>query len=341
MRKITLLAIAFLPFLGFGQLVTISNVHQIPSIGDTVLYHDANTFGFDAEGTGSVTEKIWDFAGLMDAGTEDIYFWWLDPAGLDGAGNFPTANIARGGTTENGYFFYNNTANEINRLGWYESASNYGIYHNSFATEFVFPFTASDNNAVNYSGEFSPFGMGEDSVTIEYGSISIQADMQGILILPTGEFHDVLRIHAVESFHITSYVVGTPATDNVIEDDYYYWFVDTILQPILIYGTTSMDGSQQSEVLRYQPIETQATGINNNTMSHNLKIFPNPSNGLVHIACDNIKKVEVVNVLGDVVISKNIETSMGSIDMSNYSKGVYIFKVYTNNDIIQKQVVVE
>jgi len=69
----------------------------------------------------------------------------------------------------------------------------------------------------------------EDSVLIESGSLIIDADAQGTLILPTDTFENVLRIHLVESFHIKAYMMGTPVTDNVVEDDYYYWFHDDIL----------------------------------------------------------------------------------------------------------------
>ena len=338
--RITTLLLAFFTVLTINaQLVTISNTYQIPQIGDTVMYQDANTFGFDAEGTGAVTDKLWDFSALMDDGNEDILFWWLAPTGLDGATNFPDATIARGGTTENGHFFYTNTANELNRIGWYESPSNYGIYHNSYATEFTFPFTASDNNSTDYNGEFAPLGAGEDSTMIEQGSISIQADMQGTLILPTGEFHDVLRIHDVESFHIKAYIVGTPATDNVIEDDYYYWFVDSIFQPILIYGTTSIDGDQQSEVLRYQPIETNTTTISKVDVNKDIRVYPNPSNGIFEIKGSNITFVKVIDIKGQTV---NVEiNSFNRIDLTSQEKGVYFLKIYNNESVVMRKIVIE
>ena len=339
MRITTLLLTFFTVLTMNAQLVTISNTHQIPQIGDTVMYQDANTFGFDAEGTGTVTDKLWDFGSLMDDGNEDILFWWLDTTGLDGASNFPNATIARGGTTENGHFFYNNTANDLNRIGWYESPSNYGIYHNSFATEFTFPFTASDNNSTDYSGEFSPLGAGEDSTMIEQGNISLQADMQGTLILPTGEFHDVLRIHDVESFHIKAYIVGTPVTDNVIEDDYYYWFVDTIFQPILIYGTTSIDGDQQSEVLRYQPIETNTTSVSYKVDNSNINVFPNPSNGVFEINGSGINSIKILDIKGQTV---NIEiSSFNKVDLTSQDKGIYFLKINTDKGVVMRKLVVE
>lgn len=253
MKKFTLLLITlFIAGLVNSQLVTISETHQMPVADDTINYKDANTFGFDAAGTGVVTDKTWDFSALMDAGTNFYYFWETASATPEAA-SFPDANMARGNSGEAGYFYYDIDGNDHKRWGWYGSLTNYGIY-SSPGTEFTFPITAGNNFSSNYSGIMSPFGAGEDSVTISNGSISIQADMQGTVILPTGTATDVLRIHVIESFRIKAWMIGMAITDNLVEDDYYYWFLDTVLNPIVIYGTTSLDGSPQSEVLRYQPL---------------------------------------------------------------------------------------
>jgi len=248
---------------GFSQLITISNTHQSPTDGDTIYYKDANTFGFDAAGTGTVTAKTWDFATLMDAGT-NFYYFWEDAASTPQAATFPSANMARGNSGEAGYFYYDCDGNDHKRWGWYGSATNYGIYH-SPGTEFHFPITAGNNFSSSYSGTMNPFGVGEDSVTISDGSISIQADMQGTLMLPTGTLTNVLRVHVVETFHIKAWMMEMAVMDNVVEDDYYYWFHDTIPFAVMIYGTTSLDGSQQSEVLRYQPLNFSTPVLNDET----------------------------------------------------------------------------
>ncbi len=235
-----------------AQLVTITATNQMPQAGDTVKYIDANTFGFAVDGTGPVTDKLWDFGALMDAGTT-IDFWYVDAASTPQAANYPNANLARQNTSAAGYDYYEITGTQINRWGMYADATSWIINYDP-ATEFQFPITAGGSYSSSYAGEMSPYGVGEDSVRIEQGQITASADMQGTLILPNGTYTNVLRIHVIESFHIVAYMFGTPALDNLVEDDYYYWFSDSIPKPILIYGTTSLDGTQQSEVLRYQKI---------------------------------------------------------------------------------------
>ncbi|GAB4281319.1 MAG: hypothetical protein Kow0068_05770 [Marinilabiliales bacterium] len=305
--------------LSYSQLVTITETNQIPQIGDTIHYIDLNTFGFDAAGTGAVTDKLWDFSSLMDAGTT-VDFWYVDASTTPQASNYPNANIARENSQEAGYFYYECTGSDWFRWGWYAGATNFGIY-NTGANEFHFPITAGNNYNSSYEGTFAPFNLGEDSVRIEQGQIIAEADMQGTLILPNGAtLNNVLRIHLIESFHIVTYMFGTPAMDNVMEDDYYYWFHDSILQPVLVYGTTDLDGQQQSEVLRYQPVNI-VTGKYDNNFADNTLIYPNPTSGIVNISSDLYKTVEIFNIYGQKI---NAMKAKSTLDLSFLTSGHYI-----------------
>lgn len=304
-----------------AQLVTITETHQIPQIGDTIHYVDANPFGFDMNGTGTVTAKVWDNGALIPQGTTPDYTF-VDPAGTPSAGMFPSATIAREITGETGHFYYVTTSTNINRIGFYSDNTMYGIY-NSPATEFQFPITAGGNYNATYTGDFAPLGMGEDSVVIESGQIIVSADMQGTLTIPTGTFNDVLRLHLLESFHIKTYYYGMAISDNLVEDDYYYWFHDTILQPLMMYGTTDVDGSQQSEVLRYQPVQSGSTGTDKPSAA-TMDVFPNPTDGKINISDTGYLFATLFDVNG-----KKLEVFKPSaiLDISQYPDGTYILKI--------------
>lgn len=329
-----------------AQLVTITETHQLPAIGDSIHYVDANSFGFDPTGVGPVTAKVWDESALLNAGTTYDFFY-VDPATITGYGvdSFPAATIARGESGATGYFYYQNTINNINRIGWFGDTTNYGIYENqTFATEFHFPITAGNTVTSTYHGRYARFNVGEDSVKIETASLIINADMQGILMLPTGTFSDVLRLHVLESFHIVTYLFGFPVQDNLIEDDYVYWFEDTILQPILISGVTSVDGNAQTPVLRYQPIVTP-TGIAENNIQ-NTTISPNPSNGKFTIknydALFGNYSLEVYNVLGEKIKFAELkQQSLDEIDISDSPKGIYFIKVYSGQKMQIEKIVIQ
>jgi hypothetical protein len=330
-----------------AQLITISETNQLPAIGDTVHYVNANSFGFDPNGTGPVTNKLWDQSGLFLTGSS-YDFYYVDPATIPanlGKDSFPAASIARGESGAPGYFYYQNTPTEVNRLGWFSSATNFGIYENgTVAKEFQFPITAGQTFNSSYNGRYSPFNVGEDSVKIEFGTVTINADMQGTLILPTGTFTNVLRLRVVENFHIKVYMLGIPLIDYLIEDDYSYWFHDSIQQPLLVSGVTTVDGTPEPQVLRFQPISTP-TGMAENS-AETISISPNPSQGIFTVSSTDMSAaslaIEVTDVKGKIVFNApSFLSGTVTVDISSQPKGMYFVKISNGVNSIMKKIIVQ
>jgi len=138
-------------------------------------------------------------------------------------------------------------------------------------------------------------------------------------------------------------MMGVPVIDYLVSDDYYYWFHDTIKQPLLTYGITTIDGTAQTPVLRYQPI-SGTTGISQIAAPSEITITPNPSSGkflLSNISSTNAL-LEVVNTLGQKVNFQqtNKEQSV-EVDLSNLPKGVYFIKVTDGRTSSTHKVIVE
>jgi len=76
-------------------------------------------------------------------------------------------------------------------------------------------------------------------------------------------------------------------------------------------------------------------------------IFPNPSNGVINVQYNDIpvSKIDVVNVLGQVVKSIKLDTSSSetieSIDLSGNANGLYIINVSTNETSSSYKVVLD
>jgi len=66
-----------------------------------------------------------------------------------------------------------------------------------------------------------------------------------------------------------------------------------------------------------------------------LKMFPNPAQNEVQLAADqNILKVEIVNIMGNKVLTKqNLNTAETAIDISSIGKGVYFVNVMVLEDM--------
>lgn len=72
----------------------------------------------------------------------------------------------------------------------------------------------------------------------------------------------------------------------------------------------------------------------------NIKIYPNPTNGVVNVVCENIKNVTVLSTTGQVVGYKVINDNNAIVDMQDLPNGVYIFIICKDGDsLIRKNVV--
>jgi hypothetical protein len=115
----------------------------------------------------------------------------------------------------------------------------------------------------------------------------------------------------------------------------------------------------QSSFDSYRPTRNMMISNNNiisedkNNLSENLftadekdielKIYPNPSNGIFNLQLGTITEkfhLEVFDMTGRKVTSTEINNNY-SLDLSEYSKGIYMIKVITNNKSITKKIILE
>ena len=56
-------------------------------------------------------------------------------------------------------------------------------------------------------------------------------------------------------------------------------------------------------------------------------------------------EVRVINIVGDVIYTENLQQFVGeytkSIDLANYTKGVYFLEITTNNGIVNKKLILQ
>ncbi len=76
-----------------------------------------------------------------------------------------------------------------------------------------------------------------------------------------------------------------------------------------------------------------------------IKIFPNPSNGLIAIeGMSSIKNVTIMNYKGNQLFkveNNHNESSINKIDLSNFTKGIYFIKIEQRNQIINHKIVLQ
>jgi hypothetical protein len=74
----------------------------------------------------------------------------------------------------------------------------------------------------------------------------------------------------------------------------------------------------------------------------NLIIFPNPNSGIFSITSNNIKFIEVFNILGGKVpVELNIGCSKSIVNLSKYKHGIFYVRIHTKDKIFTKKVLVK
>lgn len=76
------------------------------------------------------------------------------------------------------------------------------------------------------------------------------------------------------------------------------------------------------------------------SLNNAIKVYPNPTSGIVSISSPEnatIDKIEIVDILGKTVSVKTNNTSQ--IDISEFSNGVYIFKIFAGETVLNRKVI--
>ena len=62
-----------------------------------------------------------------------------------------------------------------------------------------------------------------------------------------------------------------------------------------------------------------------------IKIYPNPSNGIFNILAQENISIELYDVVGKLIMNQKLSIGTNSFDISNFNTGVYLLKVTNNN----------
>jgi hypothetical protein len=69
------------------------------------------------------------------------------------------------------------------------------------------------------------------------------------------------------------------------------------------------------------------SGIEESATDDMIKVYPNPNNGTFFIDLDKGAEIFIYNSLGAVVLSQNMQPGMNTVDIGNYSDGIYMLTI--------------
>jgi hypothetical protein len=79
------------------------------------------------------------------------------------------------------------------------------------------------------------------------------------------------------------------------------------------------------------------------TIDKNLfKIYPNPANNEITVSSDeNLAKVTIYDVTGKVMYTSNDINANSTVNVSTFSRGIYMVEVMTDNKVSVKRLILE
>jgi hypothetical protein len=85
------------------------------------------------------------------------------------------------------------------------------------------------------------------------------------------------------------------------------------------------------------------------TTINNLDVYPNPTRDLFNVSftSEDVQDLEVrvINVVGEVVYTENLEQFVGeytkAIDLATYTKGIYFLEITTNDGVVNKKLILQ
>ena len=93
-------------------------------------------------------------------------------------------------------------------------------------------------------------------------------------------------------------------------------------------------------------VDTCFVGVNDPVIS-NINVYPNPSSGLFTVefnkVLDNNANILIVNTIGDVIFSEELKIGESSkqINLSRFSKGIYLIELQTEIGIYKKKIILK
>ena len=112
--------------------------------------------------------------------------------------------------------------------------------------------------------------------------------------------------------------------DALFESDIPYWFYSSPLTEPGYY-TAALNGQDCDSVIGLTLMVLESV---EESSEKAIQVWPNPTNGTLHIEADGMDKVEICNLMGQIVLNaEKVET----IDLSKLEKGIYFLIISNKN----------
>jgi hypothetical protein len=303
-------------YLLFCSCILLCNTNAQPVLNQSNGFNDGDIIEIYVdsepvldEGSGG-TSQTWDFSSLYSADPA-MEFEGVSASVTPFTADFPLAPIASTGVDYSGNVIYNYFTNDSVYTTWGYESNEVKLTYTNPRDILRYPFSYGDEFTDSYYG-LMPQGYNS-------GIVTEKADGYGDLILPTGLFHNCLRVREIR----TDTLGGTIMT--VSNDTSYKFYVVNDPEPLCqVNHHHSSDGLSFNEIY-WQNI--QPSGIADMANLQIISVFPNPCSDVLNFNLSteiNSEGVQIHNACGkyfDVPFHRSGNTLQ--MDISDLPQGIY------------------
>jgi len=200
---------------------------------------------------------------------------------------------------------------------------------------------------INDAGYTNPI---DDENLIMLGQYEYSSDAAGEVITANFEYNEIVALEdnqrylfCVNTFNESVYFGHDASRDYTYNRGYY-------LQPLFPIGSTGVFnpngfGPETVPGVTVGFIDAASVSLKQEKLAINMNAYPSPASDILNVdfKSNEVNKVELVNMMGQTVVSQNVSQNAktANISVGGVGNGVYIVKAYlTNNMTHTMQVVV-
>jgi hypothetical protein len=345
MRRIFLLPILLFSFSLSAQIIILQD--DMPNTGDTIRYSTSiDLGGINFEETGE--NHNWNFSSLLPlTQAVDTFTSVSETPLVYQVVFFLYSNLAKpltsfdeipGFEVSDPYEFYKKSSSEYKMVGYGITMNGIPIPNKFENADVIYHFPISystvDSSYSSYEFDIPTLGyLGGWKKRVNY------CDGWGTLTTPFGTFQ-TLRLKSeiiqFDSIYIDSLGLGLPITRNFTE---YKWLGNDFGLPLC----KVMDDGLLTQIEYLDSARSLLVNVNNEVAVMNkISIFPNPAKERLYIKSDQkILSFTLFNSHGNHLMTNGVYANDFSFRLSDYSPGIYMIAIKTEDQIQYEKIIFE
>jgi hypothetical protein len=327
----------------FSQTLTQS--FNEPIVGDTERTYPIDTSGFTTGMPTSITgsNSVWNFTKLIITNSV-IPNAYVSPSAVSSSSSYAGCNLVLAQGPLNNFYKSTTTPTTQTELLGFRTGTLALTFTNT-AIVAKYPISFGSTITDNISGTFVFTVSGTCS-----GSLNTVADGLGTLQLPNGlSLSNVLRIKSVQTLSLSatlSTLIPIPLQIGTIKQTSYYYFHSSNKFPVLTisYQSLSFLGSATPSITGIVSGNAKilVSNVRENMINENLiKVYPNPFSSSFNIENNNAIKIESIKVFDAIGHLIFVNSNSKEVDLSTFTKGIYLLEIQTQEGILRKKLIKE